>query len=125
MTFWYDITDPVVGINVITSPADDLDEVKGSASDATSPINITQVRVQRDSDSYYLNLHGGIWQECEVWNDAVAQDGTFDEKIDPWKLDVSGVEWNDGVTYTFTAMTTGSLNLFREATPSAPCLSDP
>jgi DUF2075 family protein len=44
-------------------------DITGTASDATSGVNLVEVRIQRSSDSLYY-AGGGAWQAAEVWNNA-------------------------------------------------------
>jgi hypothetical protein len=103
--FWYDTQPPAISVYSPPATADHLDEMSGSATDATSPVIGVKVQIRRGVDNKYLNMDANIWQDCEAWNDAAAEDGNFNEKSEGWVLDTSDVPWYDGYTYNIWAMT--------------------
>ena len=102
--FTIDITAPAA---TITGIADEVGcsfvEIAGTASDATSDLDIVEVSIQRAWDSLYWNGATPGWEAGAVWNEATG--------MDIWTYDVSGVTFDDGDDYDVLARATDNVGL--------------
>ena len=85
-----------------------LTDITGTATrESPGTIVGVEVRIQRDSDSYYWD---GVssWTNTTTWLDATCTTSSFDSPSENWKISTTTTPklptWQDGITYTVEAV---------------------
>lgn len=101
-TFTFDSTEPETTMDDIDDSVDELDEITGSASDPSPSLASVEVLIKDVDSGDYWDDEDEDWTSSETWNEAEADDGTFNEEDEDWTYE-NVPEWEDGTEYEVEA----------------------